>query len=80
MYHDNERPCEDHGERLATLERQMQDLMGNGQPGRLREIENTVRSHQKIIWMGMGIIVALQFLLVVLHFFAPIVAKLPSTP
>ncbi len=80
MYRENEGPNEPHGERIATLERQMQDLMGNGQPGRIRELENTVNGHNKLIWIASGVLVAGQVLLVLLHFFSPVVAKLPINP
>ena len=74
--HDLSYPCEDHGERIATLESQMQSLVGNGQPGRVRELENVVKNHQRLIWMGMGIVVALQVLLVLLHFVAPLIPSI----
>jgi hypothetical protein len=46
----------------------MQDLIGNGRPGRVDELEKIVLAHQKLIWMGMGVIIAFQIAGFVLHF------------
>ena len=42
------------GERLATLEQQMHDLCGNGQPGRIRILELTVERLQAWRWYLIG--------------------------
>ena len=65
----SEEISERHGERLATLEREMRDLLGNGQPGRITLLERVILAHQRLIWVGMGIVITFQMLLVILHFF-----------
>jgi hypothetical protein len=40
----------------------MKDLMGNGQPGRIATIEKQIMSQQKTLWIGVGILSALQVL------------------
>ena len=40
--------------RIATLEVLMKELMGNGQPGRIQKIEEEVKSHARLLWIGLG--------------------------
>ena len=47
-------------ERVKALEVQMKDLIGNGQPGRVGRLEEEVKSHSKLLWLGMGGLYALQ--------------------
>jgi hypothetical protein len=42
---------------LARLETNMKDLVGNGQPGRVKILENEVSSLKKARWTFAGIIV-----------------------
>lgn len=44
----------DTGERLAALESQMHDLVGNGNPGRLRLLEIAVQNLQRWRWYIVG--------------------------
>lgn len=39
------------------------DLLGNGQPGRIPLLEKTVNWHSKIIWMGLGALWLIEFVL-----------------
>lgn len=62
-------------ERLATVEAQIRDLAGNGQPGRIGRIEERIEhiegmmdkqreaqtSQSRYIYIGIGILGALQF-------------------
>lgn len=52
----------DLGSRLATLEVQMKSLVGNGQPGRIAEMEKRLVSHERLLWIGMGVLMALELL------------------
>ena len=59
------------GERVASLETQMQDLTGNGQPGRVTKIETKVEELQKFMWRilgGMGALTALTAIIEGLHY------------
>lgn len=40
---------------LAVLKSQMASLMGNGQPGRLRELEGRVLEHERMLQRAIGI-------------------------
>jgi hypothetical protein len=48
-------------ERIIRLETEMKELMGNGQPGRIQKIETRQDTHSKLIYIGFGILCALQF-------------------
>jgi hypothetical protein len=51
-------------ERLATLETQMKELVGNGQPGRIGRIEaklDELGQQGRYIYIGIGILATLQF-------------------
>jgi len=39
---------------LATLETQMEELVGNGQPGRISSLERRVARHDKVLWLVTG--------------------------
>jgi hypothetical protein len=52
---------------LAVLKAQMQELLGNGQPGRLRQLELRVEQHEAFMQRGAGIGALLAFLLTLLH-------------
>lgn len=52
----------DIGSRLAVLEDQMRTLLGNGQPGIITKQDNRIRAVERINYIGIGIIVTLQFL------------------
>ena len=52
---------------LAVLKSQMASLMGNGQPGRLRELEQRVERHEVVVQRLAGIGGLLAFLLTLLH-------------
>jgi hypothetical protein len=41
---------------LATLKAQMSTLLGNGQPGRMRELELRVEKHEHYVQRALGII------------------------
>lgn len=48
------------GERLATLEANAKDISGNGQPGRMSKVEAKVTRHDRVIWIGYGILLSVQ--------------------
>jgi hypothetical protein len=52
---------------LAVLKSQMQELVGNGQPGRLRNLELRVEQHEAVMQRGAGIGALLAFLLTLIH-------------
>ncbi|MGH9578184.1 MAG: hypothetical protein ACRD3R_12170 [Terriglobales bacterium] len=52
---------------LATLKAQMRTLLGNGQPGRLREIEARVEKHEALVNRVSGIGALVAALLTLLH-------------
>ena len=52
---------------LATLKAQMRLLLGNGQPGRLREIEARVEKHEALVNRVSGIGALVAALLTLLH-------------
>lgn len=52
----------DYGSRIATLEIQMKGLVGNGQPGKIAEMEKRLLSHERLLWIGMGVLMAMQLL------------------
>jgi hypothetical protein len=49
-------------ERLAALETQMKELKGNGQPGRIDRIEEKLDKLSARVYIGLGLVMALQFL------------------
>ena len=52
---------------LAVLKSQMRELLGNGQPGRLRELEQRVERHERVVQRLSGVGALLAFLLALLH-------------
>ena len=52
---------------LAVLKSQMRELLGNGQPGRLRQLEQRVERHERVVQRLSGIGAVLAFLLALLH-------------
>jgi hypothetical protein len=53
---------------LAELKTQMRALVGNGQPGRLRELELRVDAHERYLQRAGGIGAALAVLITLAHF------------
>ena len=49
-------------ERLKALEVQMKELVGNGQPGRIQKIEDEMKVHSKLLWVGIGGLMLLQIM------------------
>lgn len=49
-------------ERIKALEVQMKELIGNGQPGRVTKVEDQVKANSRLLWIGMGVLWALQVL------------------
>lgn len=41
-------------QKLARLETLLIELAGNGQPGRIRRLEDKVRLHDRVLWMALG--------------------------
>jgi hypothetical protein len=41
-------------QKLVRLETLLTELAGNGQPGRIRRIEDKLRLHDRFLWMAMG--------------------------
>ena len=52
---------------LAVLKSQMRDLVGNGQPGRLRRLEQRVERHEASLERLAGVGALLVFLLALMH-------------
>jgi hypothetical protein len=52
---------------LAVLKSQMRELLGNGQPGRLRQLEQRVERHERVVQRLSGVGALLAFLLTLLH-------------
>jgi hypothetical protein len=52
---------------LAELKAQMKSLAGNGQPGRVRAIEDRLDRHEAILQRGRGLIIVLVPALTVMH-------------
>ena len=44
----------DSGERVSSLETDMHDLKGNGQPGRVGKLESAVLSIKQRMWWAIG--------------------------
>lgn len=47
--------------KVGVIESKLDEVLGNGQPGRLARLEAKVRVHDKLVWMGGGIWVAMAF-------------------
>ena len=41
-------------QKLTLLETMMADLAGNGRPGRIQQLEDKVRSHDRLFWVLTG--------------------------
>ena len=52
---------------LAELKAHMHWLIGNGNPGRLQELEARVEQHEMIIQRSIGIVIAAGILLTVIN-------------
>ena len=52
---------------LAVLKTEMQSLLGNGQPGRLREVELRVDRHEAFVQRAGGLGALLATLLTLIH-------------
>jgi hypothetical protein len=52
---------------LAQLKAQMHDLLGDGQPGRLRRLEERVERHESLVQRATGIGALIAGLLTLLH-------------
>jgi hypothetical protein len=52
---------------LATLKAEMKILLGNGQPGRLRQLESRVEQHEQIVQRASGIGALLGVVLTLVH-------------
>ena len=52
---------------LATLKVEMRTLLGNGQPGRLRQIEQRVEQHEVMVQRVTGVGALLGVLLTAVH-------------
>lgn len=53
----------DMGERVATVESQMRELVGNGQPGRVTKVEKSVEKLNEFMWRILGAVGALTVLI-----------------
>ena len=53
---------------LTELKTQMRALLGNGQPGRLHELEQRVERHDALVQRAGGIGALFGFLITALHF------------
>lgn len=53
--------AENERERIARLETQMKGILGNGQPGRLDDLERDVRAHRTWLLLAMGGLYVIQF-------------------
>jgi hypothetical protein len=52
---------------LAVLKSQMKEVVGNGQPGRLAQLESRLFDHEKTVQRMKGIAAAFGALLMVAH-------------
>lgn len=52
---------------LAALKTEMQSLLGNGQPGRLREVELRVERHEAFVQRAGGLGALIGALLALIH-------------
>lgn len=47
--------------KVSVVEVKLTEILGNGQPGRLDKLEGKVSRHDKLVYMGAGIWVAMAF-------------------
>ena len=52
---------------LSTLKAEMKILLGNGQPGRLRQLESRVEQHEALVQRASGIGALLGVVLTLVH-------------
>ena len=52
---------------LATLKTEMKILLGNGQPGRLRQLESRVEQHERVVQRASGVGALLGVALTLVH-------------
>jgi hypothetical protein len=52
---------------LATLKAEMKIVLGNGQPGRLRQLESRVEQHERLVQRASGIGALMGVLLTLVH-------------
>jgi hypothetical protein len=52
---------------LSVLKMQMEQLLGNGQPGRLHELERRVESHERSMQRMKGVCAAVGGVLTLVH-------------
>ena len=52
---------------LATLKAEMKILLGNGQPGRVQNLESRVEQHEKLVQRASGIGALLGVVLTLVH-------------
>jgi hypothetical protein len=52
---------------LATLKAEMKILVGNGQPGRLRQLESRVEQHEQFVQRASGIGALLGVVVTLVH-------------
>jgi hypothetical protein len=52
---------------LATLKAEMKILLGNGQPGRLRQLESRVEQHERVVQRAGGVGALLGVVLTLVH-------------
>ena len=52
---------------LATLKAEMKILLGNGQPGRLRQLESRVEQHERVVQRAGGVGALLGVALTLVH-------------
>lgn len=50
----DEAKYEDLMEKFTVLKVKMDDLYGNGKPGRMKTLETTVGEHNRYLWMAIG--------------------------
>jgi hypothetical protein len=53
---------------LSTLKAEMKTLLGNGQPGRLRQIELRVEQHEALVQRATGIGALIGTFITLFHF------------
>ena len=52
---------------LATLKAEMKILLGNGQPGRLRQLELRVEQHERLVQRASGLGALMGVVLTLVH-------------
>jgi hypothetical protein len=60
---------------LSVLKSQMRSLLGNGQPGRLHELEQRVERHEAVVQRAKGMGAVGGLLLTLMHFAVDILRK-----